>query len=191
MQQIGVPNIEKLEGARNFASWSFAMKNTLIVSDLWDFVESPGTMQEHLGEAQFKRLDAKTKAKICLSVSTSIYPVIMSSPTAQETWKKLQTAYADSGLLRRLHLLRKLFNTRLENCQCMEEYVNGIRSTQQQLAEIKAPVDDEFVGVIMLTGLTEKYNPMVMALEGSGTKISSDSVATMLLIEVHEIIKYF
>ncbi|KAI5639434.1 gag-polypeptide of LTR copia-type domain-containing protein [Phthorimaea operculella] len=182
MQQIGVPNIEKLEGARNFSSWSFAMKNILIVSDLWDFVESPTAMQEQLGEAQFKRLDAKTKAKICLSVSTSIYPVVTSCPTAQETWKKLQAAYADSGLLRRLHLLRRLFNTRLENCT-MEEYVNGIRSTQQQLAEIKAPVDDEFVGVIMLTGLTDKYNPMVMALEGSGTKISSDSVATMLLKE--------
>ncbi|KAJ2945209.1 hypothetical protein O0L34_g9278 [Tuta absoluta] len=182
-QQIGVPTIEKLEGARNFTSWSFSMKNVLVVSDMWDFIESPALMMQQLGDMQFKRLDAKTKAKICLSVATSVYPVIMSCTTAKETWEKLQAAYADSGLLRRLHLLRKLFNTRLENCTSMDEYVNGIRSTQQQLAEIKAPVNDEFVGVIMLTSLTEKYNPMVMALEGSGTKISSDSVATLLLKE--------
>ncbi|XP_073950925.1 uncharacterized protein [Choristoneura fumiferana] len=83
----------------------------------------------------------------------------MSALTAEETWKKLQAAYADSGLLRRLNLLRKLFNSKLSSFNNMEAYVSEIRATQQQLIEVNEPVDDEFVGLIMLTGLTDQYNP--------------------------------
>lgn len=179
-----VPNIEKLEGAKNYTSWSFAMKNTLIVCDLWDCVNSPAEYKTQVGDDDiFKRLDAKTMAKICLSLTPRVYPTVMSATTAEGMWKKLQAAYADSGLLRRLNLLRRLFNYKLSSFKSMEAYVSEIRATQQQLIEVNEPVDDEFVGLIMLTGLTEKFNPMVMAIENSGTKLTSDSVAAILLKE--------
>ncbi|KAL4719381.1 hypothetical protein ACJJTC_010760 [Scirpophaga incertulas] len=71
----------------------------------------------------------------------------------------------------------------LWNCvECPEVFANESanfkRDLQEKLLEIDAGLDDEFVGVIMLAGLSENYKPLIMALEHSGVQISSDSVAT-------------
>ncbi|KMQ82572.1 retrovirus-related pol polyprotein from transposon tnt 1-94 [Lasius niger] len=52
-----------------------------------------------------------------------------------------------------------------------------------QLADISAPLDDEFIGVIMLNGLSSDFDPMVMAIESSGADITSDFVKGKLLQE--------
>ncbi|KOB78536.1 Retrovirus-related Pol polyprotein, partial [Operophtera brumata] len=65
----------------------------------------------------------------------------------------------------------------------MEEYLNDIQTTSQSLLGIKAGLDDEFVGIIMLAGLTDEYNPLVMTLEHSGMTISTESVQAALLKE--------
>lgn len=44
-----------------------------------------------------------------------------------------------------------------------------------------ASLDDEFIAVIMLSGLSEDYSPMVMALESANVKLTSDFVKTKLL----------
>lgn len=63
----------------------------------------------------------------------------------------------------------------------MESYVNEILSISEQLAGIGKPVDDEYIGIIMLQGLPEEYEPMTMALENTGVAITSDLVKTKLL----------
>ena len=66
----------------------------------------------------------------------------------------------------------------------MEEYVDEILSTTQRLADINQPIDDEFVGVIMLSGLPAEYDPLVMAIENSSAKISSDFIKSKLINEI-------
>ncbi|KAK9687768.1 hypothetical protein QE152_g36012 [Popillia japonica] len=51
----------------------------------------------------------------------------------------------------------------------------------QQLTTMGKPIDDEFLGVIMLQGLPQEYEPMVMALENSLTEITSNFVKLKLL----------
>ncbi|CAB0002598.1 unnamed protein product, partial [Nesidiocoris tenuis] len=63
----------------------------------------------------------------------------------------------------------------------MEDYVNEILSLAQQLASMDKEIDDEFLAAIMLQGLTDTYDPMIMALESSGAKITTDFVKTKLL----------
>ena len=46
-----------------------------------------------------------------------------------------------------------------------------------------AAVPDELIGVIMLSGLTPDYDPLIMALENSGTKVTADDVASRLVQE--------
>ena len=171
--------IEKLEGGSNYSTWAFAMQMHLTDHDLWEYVESP----QDQDQSDFKRKDAKARAKICLCVNTNIYPVVQNCKSAKDTWEKLKNTYADSGLLRRLNLLKKLFQCKLEQFNSMECYVNCIRTTQQQLVGINAAVDEEFIGIIMLAGLPEEYNPLVMAVEHSGTKLTADSVASLLIKE--------
>ncbi|KAI5651515.1 gag-polypeptide of LTR copia-type domain-containing protein [Phthorimaea operculella] len=176
--------VEKLNSSLNYSSWSFTMKNLLIVSDLWDVVDQPEEKLTELGEQAFKRLDAKAKARICLNLEKHVFPVVINAETSSETWENLKKNYADSGLLRKLHLLRSLFNSKLEQHQNMQEYVSKIRGIHQQLLEIgEKSIQDSFIGTIMLTGLPESYNPLVMAFENSGVEVTSDSVSAILLKE--------
>ncbi|KAI5644631.1 gag-polypeptide of LTR copia-type domain-containing protein [Phthorimaea operculella] len=145
--------VEKLNGSLNYSSWSFTMKNLLIVSDLWDVVDQPEEKLTELGEQAFKRLDAKAKARICLNLEKHVFPIVKNAETSSETWENLKKNYADSGLLRKLHLLRSLFNSKLEH-QNMQEYVSKIRGIHQQLQEIgEKSIQDSFIGTIMLTVL--------------------------------------
>jgi hypothetical protein len=64
----------------------------------------------------------------------------------------------------------------------MEEYVTEVMSISQQLTDICAPVEDEFIGV-MKSGSSPEYNPMIMALENSGVKITSDLIKSKLVQE--------
>ena len=128
-----------------------------------------------------KRRDQKALAKICLMVNPVAHPHVRTANTAEVAWTNLQKAYEDRGLYRRLSLFKTLVRVRLDNFRIMEDYVNEVMSVAQKLSDIDAPVDDEFLGVILLSGLTSEYDPMVMALENSGHKITSDFIKTKLI----------
>lgn len=63
----------------------------------------------------------------------------------------------------------------------MQEYVSEILNLTQQIAEISQPLEDEFIGVLMLGGLTPEYDAMVLAIENSNTVITSDLIKGKLL----------
>lgn len=168
--------MDKLKGIENYNSWKFMMKMVLIHEDLWDFVEKESTKAEHVKKVQ------KALARIALSVQPAAFAHVRSAKTAHEAWTNLQKAYEDRGLCRRLTLLRALFNTKLEN-QSMESYINKIVEISQQLSDIGSPLDDDFIAVIMLSGLTEDYDPLIMAIENSNIKLSSEVVQGKLLQE--------
>ncbi|KAH9644368.1 hypothetical protein HF086_006396 [Spodoptera exigua] len=65
----------------------------------------------------------------------------------------------------------------------MESYLRKITETSHLLNEIGFPLDDDFIAVIMLSGLTEDYDPLVMAIENSYIKLSSEVVQSKLLQE--------
>ncbi|KAF9789988.1 hypothetical protein SFRURICE_008144 [Spodoptera frugiperda] len=103
--------------------------------------------------------------------------------SAHEAWKILQKAYEGRGLSRRLGLLRSLFSTKLSENSSMEVYLNKIKEISHQLHETESPLDDEFVAVIMLSGLTDDYDPLIMAIEHSTSKLSTEIISQKLLQE--------
>lgn len=168
--------IERLTGRDNFASWKFAVKTYLEHEDLWECVS--GT-----GEVDLKK-DVKAKSKIILLIDPINYVHVQEANSAKEVWEKLCKAFDDSGLTRRVGLLRDLITTTLENCQSIEEYVNKIMTTAHKLRNIGFKVDDEWLGTLLLAGLPDEYKPMIMAIESSGVAITADSIKSKLLQEV-------
>ncbi|XP_066909080.1 uncharacterized protein [Halyomorpha halys] len=63
----------------------------------------------------------------------------------------------------------------------MEDYLNEILSLSQKLETIGAGLEDEFIGVIMLSGLSEEYEPMIMAMKSTGFKTTSDYIRSVLI----------
>ncbi|KAG5886331.1 hypothetical protein JTB14_034794 [Gonioctena quinquepunctata] len=45
-------------------------------------------------------------------------------------------------------------------------------------------VSDEWVGAILLAGLLDQYNPMIMGIKSSGIKVTADAIKTKLLQDI-------
>lgn len=168
--------IEKLKGLQDFNTWKFLMKMYLMHEDMYDCVSSADACKD-------AKKQQKAFAKICLSVSAEVLPHVRNASSAFEAWNNLQKAYEDRGLSRRLGLLRSLFGLKLKETDSMEKYITKITELAQQLREIDSPLDDEFIAVIMLSGLTKDYDPLIMALENSNVQLTSDRVKSRLLQE--------
>ncbi|KAJ8967368.1 hypothetical protein NQ317_017455 [Molorchus minor] len=103
-----LPPIERLKGRENYDTWKFAVQTYLEHEELWSAVE--GT------EIDGKKV-TKARSKIILLVDPMHYVHVQSTKTAQEAWNNLKGAFEDSGLTRRVGLLRILITTTLESCK--------------------------------------------------------------------------
>lgn len=85
---------------------------------------------------------------------------IKNENTVDDLWMKLKQLFDDSGFTRKISLLRTFISIRLDNRESMTK---------------------EWIGSLLLTGLPEKFAPMIMAIEHSGIAISADVIKTKLL----------
>lgn len=170
--------IEKLEGRENFASWKFAMQALLESEDLWGCIEEK---PEYIADS--KKM-SKAKAKIILSLDKRNYGHVQDTVTPKQTWDKLIKTFEDTGLTRKVGLLKSLTSARLNECKNIEEYIHKITNAAHQLREIGIDISEEMVGALLLSGLPNEYRPMIMGLENSGLVITGDSVKVKLLQEV-------
>lgn len=168
-------SVPKLKGRENYCEWCFAAENFLVLEGMVKCIKpTTGTTPEAAD-------DAKTKAKLILTIDPSIYVHIKSVSTSKELWEKLKTLFDDSGFTRKISLLRNLISVRLENCTSMTSYVTQIVEAGQKLAGTGFGISDEWIGSIMLAGLSEKYMPMIMAIEHSGMTITTDAIKAKLM----------
>lgn len=174
MSSALLASIEKLRGRENYSTWKFAMENYLAAEGMSSCLTDAETDVNKI---------AKAKGAIVLSIDKSNYVHVTTAKTAKETWDNLKTTFEDKGAVRKVTLMRKIVNTKLAECFSMEMYVTEIISTAQRLSEIGFKVDDEWLAIFLLSGLTDEYLPMIMTLETSAAKLSSDSIKTKLLQE--------
>jgi len=99
---------------------------------------------------------------------------------------QVREVYEDSGLSRKVGLLRTLVTTRLENCSSVEEYVTKIISTSHKLNGMSFEVKDEWVGTLLFARLPDEFKPMIMGIENSNTPITGNSIKTKLLQKVKD-----
>lgn len=173
-----IANIPKLRGRENYEEWCFAVQNLLVLEGMASAITQ--ALPASCTAVQLTE-DAKAKAKIVLTIDPSLYVHIKYATTTYELWSKLKNMFDDTGYTRKIGLLRKLINIRLENCDSMTQYVTQIIETGQRLQGTGFKITDEWIGALMLAGLPEKYSPMLMAIEHSGIEISSDIIKTKLM----------
>lgn len=171
-----IVSVPKLKGRENYSEWAFAAENFLVLEGMSDFIKSE-TIPAEIGAAG----DAKTRAKLILTIDSSLYVHIKNVQTTHELWKKLKNLFDDSGFTRRISLLRSLISIRLESSASMTSYVTQIIETSQKLSGTGFNINDEWVASLLLAGLTEKYSPMIMAIEHCGIPLTADAIKTKLL----------
>lgn len=167
-------SIEKLKGRENYSTWKFSIENYLEYEDLLKCID--GT------ETDAKK-NVKAKASLNLSIDKTVQVHVKSAKTAKEIWDNLKTTFEDHGAGRKVTLFRHMINTQLSECESMEKYVSQIVSTSQLLSDVDFNIPDEILAVTLLSGLTIDYQPMVIAMESTGKKLTADAVKTRLLQE--------
>lgn len=170
-------DIEKLKGVENYHTWSFAVENYLAMNQLEDCIKVENDV---VIEKDSKKL-TQAKARLVLSVDKTVYVHIRNCASALEIWNTLKKLYEDKGLMRKIGLLRTLISVRLENSNNMKSYVEEIIGTANKLTDIGFEIGDDWLGAILLAGLTDEYKPMIMSIESSNTKISAEIIKSKLL----------
>lgn len=173
------PRIDRLKGAENYHTWAFAMRGLFELDGLEKCVSANGTETDD-------RKNKKAKGRLIIAIDPSLYVHIENCENALEIWVTLQSLFESSGSSRRISLLRQLFQTRLEECESMSDYVTKVMSLTNRVRATGYDMNDEALGAALLVGLPEKYEPLIMALEGSGSKITGEMVKLKLLDPKYE-----
>lgn len=180
-------DIQKLKGNENYHTWQFAMKNLLAYNGLSKCIETVDVEATTNAAATVRCAEtdaskrAKAKAIIILAIEQSIYVHINKCNDAVSVWTTLQKLYEDTGLSRKIGLLRSLIQCRLEDCNDMQDFIDKIMSAANKLTGIGFGISDEWLGAILLAGLTEKYEPMIMSIESNNQEISADAIISKLM----------
>lgn len=170
-----IQSVPKLKGRENYDEWSFAAENLLVLEGMVHYINPVPGIEIKSAE------DAKTKAKLILTIDSGLYVHIKETKTSMELWKKLKNMFDDSGFSRKISLLRHLISIRQESCDTMTNYVTQVVETAQRLKGTGFAITDEWIGSLLLAGLPDKYSPMIMAIEHSGIQITTDAIKSKLI----------
>lgn len=175
--------VKKLTGSGNYHTWQFAVKHLIDYKGYGSCIETE--IDKASGLAVVIEKDAgklrSCKALLGLCVKENIFTHISKCTTAIEIWTCLKALYEDSGLVRKIGILRAMISTKLEDADNMQTYVDSIITGANKLQGIGFAITDEWIGAILLAGLTDKYQPLIMAIEGTTDELKSDVIISKLL----------
>lgn len=166
----------KLEGRKNYDSWRVEAKAYLAVKGHWDCFD--GTEQD--SKKNFLAIQS-----LNLLLDSSLYTYTESCTTAKAAWESITKAFEDTGIGRRVELLKQLVSLKQNECESMEDFVHKMVLAAAKVKKAGLDIGDDVVASLMLANLPDDYHPMVMAMENSTQKLSTDFVQNRLLQEVH------
>lgn len=174
--------IEKLKGSDNYHTWSFAVKHYLDFKGYGQCIETVKDKDgaEVIAEKDQTKLTA-CKALLVLLVEKNNYTYMAKCKTALDVWKMFQGLYEEKGLSRKIGILRAMLSTKLEDMDNMQSYIDAILDGTDKLQGIGFVMTDEWISTILLTGLTENFQPLIMALEATSVELKSELIISKLL----------
>lgn len=168
---------ERLKGRENFAEWKVGAKAYL--TSKGHFNSCKAKLADDATAPQ-KEVNAKALAELTLLLNPSIYSYIEHATEAKEAWDALMEVFEDKGAVRKVSLLKQWITLKSDECASMHDYVNKNVSMRAKIKNAGFDISEEIAGCILLCGLSEEYNPLVLSMEAK-EKITLDSVKNLLL----------
>jgi hypothetical protein len=142
-----------------FPQWRAQFEALLIGYDLLDYVEgtllcpsSSSTATDELCKLCWVRQDKLILSAILASTSPSITPLIATTKTSHEAWKKLKNLYASRSRTRAMQLKEELT---LIQCghRSITEYLHAVKTLVDEIAIIDHSISDDDLTLYVLNGL--------------------------------------
>lgn len=168
---------ERLKGRENFSEWKVGARAYLTSKGYFD---SCTVKLATDANAAAKSADKKALAELTLLLSSSLYSYVEEAKEAKEAWDTLITMFEDKGAVRKVSLLKQWISLKSEECTSIHDYVNKNVTIRAKVKNAGFDISEEIAGCILLCGLSEEYNPLVMSMEAKAD-ITLDSVKNLLL----------
>lgn len=146
----------------NYQNWKFRTKMLLIKEGLWSVVEDE--LPEQPMTHEWKQKDGRARATISLSIDDNQIVHVYKCRWAKEMWTELQKVHERSNLSNKLYLLRKLYQSKLEN-KTMSDYIKEVLELVERLSGVGEVIKDFHVAALLLGGLPDNYASLVTALD--------------------------
>ena len=147
-------NIPKLQGDKNFTTWSIRLKALLTKEDLSKPLEEPV-----IGVKNDKAL---SYIKLLCEDGPLLY--IATIESAYKAWERLKELYDPKGFTTEWITLREFFNTSLEHFDSMEEYLFRVKALLDNLQTKEIILPNQVIVVWVLNSLTEEYSSFVSTI---------------------------
>ncbi len=97
----------------------------------------------------------------------------------------LSKMYEKPSASNKVFLMKRLFNLRMKNGGSVAEYLNDFNGLTTQLESVEISFDDEIRALLILSGLPDSWEGLVMAVSNSSPmgKLKFDDVIGVLLSE--------
>ncbi|XP_026420250.1 uncharacterized protein LOC113316247 [Papaver somniferum] len=165
------------------------MKTYFLSQELWDVVESGVTITETatMNVEQQKKLknmklnDHKALYTIQMAVDDIIFPRIMGATKAKEAWDLLKNEFQGNEKVRSVKLQslrRDLENIKMKDSEVAKDYYSRIMEIANQMKSYGENIGDKKLVEKILISLTDKYDPIVTAIE------ESKDIATLSVTEL-------
>lgn len=165
----------------NYHTWSIRTRAALVQKGCWEAID-PGFSVGAVNERE-KAIDNKALTFLFLVVEDNYLDDIGTCTTARDAWNTLQDMHTKFGLLHILQLMRDFFNVKMKRDESMQDYLGRLMDLHRKLSSAGYAFTDREVALVMLMGLPETYEQLILNLEQDEETLTTRTVKTRLLIE--------
>jgi hypothetical protein len=167
-------SFDKLEGASNWLTWKFQMRQVLEASELFDIVD--GTVRTPMDPydsgyaaelAAWKKGDAKARRAISTACKTQPLLQIMNCKTAASMWSTLRSTYEQSSKSNIVFLQQRYYSFAKEPGDDIATFLSKLTEVVQQLKDQNESISDSMVMTKILMSLPAEYNHFHSAWEST------------------------
>ena len=164
MAEEGKTKIEKFNG-ENFSFWKMQMEDYLFQKDLYLPLERK--TPKDMTDADWAVLDRKALGTIRLTLSSFVAFNISKEKTTTDLMAALSKIYEKPSASNKVYLMKGLFNMKMANDERVVEYLNDFNTITNQLKFVSINFDDEVRALLILSGLPNNWDSLVMAVSNS------------------------
>ncbi|MCO5611719.1 hypothetical protein L7F22_065977 [Adiantum nelumboides] len=134
---------------------------------------------------QWKELDVRARATICLHLGESVFFTIMDKTIAFELWDSLCSAWDGESASNKVFLIKKLMRLSMKEGSSVSSHLNEFNSLYSQLTSKGLNFNDEMKAIFLLFSLPASWDTFNTTMSNSthGGKLAFSVVTSALLTE--------